>query len=282
MISAFNTISNEAYVYLEIEKVKQSVLQASIDRTGATGVIIDTFSRHEQGKRATINAESAAALFLVHSYARKHGFTLIEQGVASVQPREMQPANGGEQASITSEDSYDIVKKRKVIDHANLTVGSDVTDILLGEEAEYFYEFSDAVMGAFKTLSTFEANITNHEIKWMQQDHQCNAKTRIGYSYAAINLCLGDPIPIKIGATMKDSPFHRLKELSSCLPQSFELLACVPSTDPFAVEKLTHAHFAEFRIKKKSTGKNTEFFMVSKEVVCEYFAKLNQELLLPA
>jgi hypothetical protein len=181
-----------------------------------------------------------------------------------------------------NEESYDIVKKKKVINHANLTVGSDITGILLGEEAEYFYNFSDAVMGALKTLCTFEATISDHEIKWMQQDLQCNANTRIGYSYAAINMCFGDPAPIKMGATMKDSPFHRLKELSSCLPQSFELLACVPSTDPFAVERLVHAHFAEFRIKKRSTGRNTEFFMVGKEVVCEFFAKLNQELLLPA
>ena len=81
---------------------------------------------------------------------------------------------------------------------------------------------------------------------------------------------------------MKDSPFPRLKELSCCLPQSFELLACVPSTDPFAVEKMVHAHFERFRIKKRSTGRSTEFFMVKKDTVCEFFAELNQELLLPA
>ena len=180
------------------------------------------------------------------------------------------------------EQSYDVVKKRKIINHASATVGADITEALLGEDAEYFYNFSNAVMGAFKTLNTFEARILEEEAKWMQADQQCIVKTKIGYAYAAINTCLGNPVPIKMGATMRDSPYHRLKELSRCLPQSFELLACVPSTDPFAVEKMVHAHFEKFRITRRSSGRSTEFFMVSKDAVCQFFAELNQELLLPA
>jgi hypothetical protein len=177
---------------------------------------------------------------------------------------------------------FDVVKKQQAINAANEMVGSDITEVLLGEGAEYFYNFSNAVMDALTTVSRYEADVVEQETRWMQEDHQCKTKTRIGYAYAAVNTCLGDPAPVKMGATMRDSPFFRLKELSKCLPQSFELLACVPSKDPFAVEKHVHAHFDQFRIKRQSTGRNTEFFMVSKETVCEYFANLNQELLLPA
>jgi len=110
MISAFNTITKEAYVYMEVEKIKQTVLQTSIEGIGATEVHIDTFSRDEQGKQSMFNAESAAALFSVHSYARKHGWILVERpgGVASVQPKEMQPAAGSQQASLDreAEDLY--------------------------------------------------------------------------------------------------------------------------------------------------------------------------------
>jgi len=180
------------------------------------------------------------------------------------------------------EQSFDVVKKRKCINNANAVVGADITEALLGDDAKYFYNFSDAVMGAFKTLSSFEARILEEEVNWMQANQQCIVKTKIGYAYAAINTCLGDPVPIKMGATMRDSPYHRLKELSRCLPQSFELLACVPSTDPFAVEKMVHAHFEKFRITRRSSGRSTEFFMVSRDVVCQFFAELNQELLLPA
>ena len=178
---------------------------------------------------------------------------------------------------------YDVVKKQRRIQKINETVGTNITDVLLGQkEAKYFYSFSKDVMDALTTVSVLETTISKNEAKWMQDDLQCMTKSRIGYAYAAINLCLGDPTPVKMGATMRDSPYYRLKELSSCLPQSFELLACVPSNDPFAVERVIHAHFDRFRIKKRSTGRNTEFFMVSKDMVCQYFAQLNQELLLPA
>jgi uncharacterized short protein YbdD (DUF466 family) len=243
-----------------------------------------------QGNGSRFNAESKAALFSVHSYARKHGWILIERGVSSVQQALIGCKHNikagmhkhPEDPVYHEEQSFDVVKKRKFINNANAVVGADITEALLGEDAEYFYNFSDAVMGALKTISTFEARILEEEVKWMQANQQCIVKTKIGYAYAAINTCLGDPVPIKMGATMRDSPYHRLKELSRCLPQSFELLACVPSTDPFAVEKMVHAHFEKFRITRRSSGRSTEFFMVSRDVVCQYFAELNQELLLPA
>jgi hypothetical protein len=172
--------------------------------------------------------------------------------------------------------TYDVVKKRKIVHSVNAAVGADVTDALLGEDgAKYLYDFSDAVLQALTALTIHEARLAEAEKQWMERDEQCIAGTRYGYVYACHNLMLGPPI--KLGATMKDSPFPRLKELSSCLPQSFELLACVRSTNPFALEKRVHAHFAAHRIKRASTNRNSEFFMASQDDVCEFFAKLNQE-----
>jgi hypothetical protein len=210
-------------------------------------------------------------------------FNISESGAAIGRRHNIQP--GVYQFEEKLQDhalQFDIVKKRKKIEAINDMVGADITQTLLGEETDHFFSFSDAVKGAFDTLETFETSIFEQETLWMQQDQQCKSNTRVGYAYAAFNTCLGDPVPIKMGATMKDSPYERLKELSRCLPQSFELLACVPSTDPFAVEKMVHAHFERFRIKKRSTGRSTEFFMVNKDEVCKFFADLNQELLLPA
>jgi hypothetical protein len=42
---------------------------------------------------------------------------------------------------------------------------------------------------------------------------------------------------------------------------------------------MVHAHFKKYRIQKLSTGRNTEFFKVSKTAVCKLFAELNQKLL---
>jgi len=174
------------------------------------------------------------------------------------------------------EEIYDVVKKQKVIDTTSAAVGIDMTEALLGEEgAKYFYEFSDAVKEAFETLAITETKVNEDEAKWMASDEKCIAGTRLGNVYAAKNPGLGPPI--KIGATSKATPFARLKELSSCLPHSFQLVASIRTANPFALEKKVHEHFAAARIKKDSTNRNTEFFMVSEEDVDKYFEELMEE-----
>ena len=77
---------------------------------------------------------------------------------------------------------------------------------------------------------------------------------------------------------MRDSPYPRLKELSRSTPQDYALLALIPSTVPFAIEKLCHNHFNTKRIWRASTERKTEFFVVSKDEVEQYFTMINQEL----
>ena len=103
-MSAFHMINKEAYIYLEIEKISETLLKANIERTGARGVDVVTFSSNASGMESMFEKESAAALFSVHSYSKKHGFVLVERGVASVQPREMVSASANVQSQIVQEE----------------------------------------------------------------------------------------------------------------------------------------------------------------------------------
>ena len=116
MVSAFHTINKEAHVYLEVEKIKESVLKASIKGTGATEVDIVSFSCNMPGTESKFNAESASSLFKVHSYANEHGFVLIQRGVPSVQPKEMQSATRSQQASVEQETNDILVQEQVMRD----------------------------------------------------------------------------------------------------------------------------------------------------------------------
>jgi len=90
---------------------------------------------------------------------------------------------------------------------------------------------------------------------------------QIGYVYAAWNPLFPDLI--KIGATMRSSPYIRVRELSSCagVPEPFQLVASIPTSDPFALERTIHAFYASSR----RYGRKKEFFMLSREDVVYHF-----------
>ena len=88
-----------------------------------------------------------------------------------------------------------------------------------------------------------------------------------GYVYAAWNPLFPDLI--KIGATMRASPYLRVRELSSCagVPEPFQLVASIPTPDPFALERTIHAFYASAR----KYGRRKEFFMLSRDNVVYHF-----------
>jgi hypothetical protein len=142
-----------------------------------------------------------------------------------------------------------------------------------GSEEDFlsFTSFNDAVISAFDDVSSKDREILAEEKNWMQHSSSLCSKAKFGYVYAAWNPCFEGLV--KIGATMKDTPFERLKQLSGTnVPKSFELVACVPSTDPFALERKAHAYFKDRRIRKD--GKLTEFFKVDKEAASEFINTL--------
>ena len=59
------------------------------------------------------------------------------------------------------------------------------------------------------------------------------------------------------------------RELSKAagVPEPFQLIAYIASKEPFALEKEIHRQFDHVR----KYGKKKEFFVISKEVVVEYF-----------
>ena len=88
----------------------------------------------------------------------------------------------------------------------------------------------------------------------------------IGYVYAAWNPLFQDLI--KIGATMRQSPYTRVKELStSGVPEPFQLVASISCKDPFALERTIHAHYDSVR----KFGRKKEFFMISRDEVVDFF-----------
>jgi hypothetical protein len=90
-----------------------------------------------------------------------------------------------------------------------------------------------------------------------------------GYVYAAWNSAF--PNIIKIGATARQNPYIRLKELSTAgVPGKFELVCCMATMNPFQLEKQIHAHFKT----RRSFGYRKEFFEVPMDEVVEYFDQL--------
>ena len=90
-----------------------------------------------------------------------------------------------------------------------------------------------------------------------------------GYVYVAWNSLF--PTLVKIGATSRQNPFLRLKELSTAgVPGRFELVCCMATMNPFQLEKQIHAFFKG----KRSFGYRKEFFEVSVDEVVGYFDQL--------
>jgi hypothetical protein len=153
-----------------------------------------------------------------------------------------------------------------------------MSSVILGSEeaAQYFNAFSTEVLTALQRLCVRELELREGDETADQQ--QCaGAKPRVGYVYGVGNPCLG-PNMLKIGATSRNSPWPRIKELSKFLPSEFYIISLVACTNPFEIEKRAHMHFADKRVWKESTGRKTEFFLITEEELSSYFAQLNQEL----
>jgi hypothetical protein len=90
-----------------------------------------------------------------------------------------------------------------------------------------------------------------------------------GYVYVAWNPSF--PTLLKIGATARQNPYIRLKELSTAgVPGKFELVCCMATMNPFQLEKQIHAHFKT----RRSFGYRKEFFEVPVDEAVAYFDQL--------
>ena len=113
-----------------------------------------------------------------------------------------------------------------------------------------------------------ERSILVEEKQWLKE----NPQIKMGSIYFAWNKCFPDLI--KIGATKRHTPYLRLKELSgTSVPESFELIACFPCSDPFKVEAHIKQHFQAQRLRKND--RYTEFFAISRDVASQYCYELS-------
>ena len=74
---------------------------------------------------------------------------------------------------------------------------------------------------------------------------------------------------MKIGATRRDDPQIRLRELSQYVTVPFTLAAWLPTPTPFRLEADIHKYFEEKRINTRGSGAGTEFFQIGEAEVVE-------------
>jgi hypothetical protein len=167
---------------------------------------------------------------------------------------------------IQSEHSeFDVVKKRKKIDSASED-GVSAPDALVA-----FEEFEASVIPALESIAEDENEFRRQEIMEMEESLANGGamSAATGGVYFAWSQCLGC---MKIGATRKEDPHTRLRQLSSFVTTPFVLAAWLPTPRPFQLEAAAHLHFKQQRINQRRSGAGTEFFRISVAEAVAYVA----------
>jgi hypothetical protein len=174
-------------------------------------------------------------------------------------------ASKGDPSSAESFE-FDVVKKRKAMEDP---VNSD--DPSSAEALTAFEDFELSVLPAIENIRADEEIVRRMEMLQMEDDMLQGKFTATGGVYFAWSDCL---CCMKIGATRKDSPVDRLKELSRHVTSPFTLAAWLPTPTPFRQEAAAHAHFKDKRINARNcgSGAGTEFFHVSTAEAAEWVA----------
>jgi hypothetical protein len=169
----------------------------------------------------------------------------------------------------TSEWEFDVVKKRRMMDS---TTGDDDEPAALAA----FEEFERSVLPAMERIQEAEDLLRRLETLELDEDKRRGKTETTGGVYFAWSSCLKC---MKIGATRRDSPDKRLREISRYVTEKFILVAWVPTpscrTSPFDLETAAHLHFKDQRINSRGdgSGAGTEFFQITSEEAVEWKEK---------
>ena len=260
-----------AQLFLDFKKRTYThALTVEMEALGCTEISITTFA-NDGGKLA------GSALNSVHKIGRREQYvggvfgacrrTILKR--AHMKRAEEEP----KRCTCGTAEVDDIVKKRKWMEAEEPEFDGDTDPEALAQ----FEAFCAAVWPALESVCKQSAEIRLEDEAWFkQQQSSAPNKKQIkkGFVYAAWNPSFQEVV--KIGATCRDTPYARLKELSgSNVPQRFELVACIPTADPFAVEKYIHSYFKKFRIKKGD--RLCEFFQISREKIADFFSRMIQD-----
>jgi hypothetical protein len=151
---------------------------------------------------------------------------------------------------------FDVVKKRRIMDSIPVDDNDDPTALAA------FEDFERNVLPAMERIQELEDLLRRVEIMEMKEDKRQGKTETAGGVYFAWSSCLGC---MKIGATRRESPDKRLREISRFVTEKFILAAWVPTPNPFKLEKAAHLYFEDERINSRrgGSGAGTEFFKIT-------------------
>jgi hypothetical protein len=144
------------------------------------------------------------------------------------------------------------VKKRRAIESAPPQPEEDNSAVALAA----FEDFESSVLPALESIRADDELYRRDALLDLELSLVKGVvKETTGGVYFAWSSCLRC---MKIGATRREDPNIRLKELSRYVTEPFTLAAFIPSTMPFRTEVLVHVYFSSSRLRH--TGAGTEFF----------------------
>ena len=182
-----------------------------------------------------------------------------------------------EKVNITAQGvSTDKPPKRQRV--AKVIPAEEGNKVAMAPETDEEKECTDVILYDPKVANAIAVILEQAELLLRSEDQHYVEQEQnagvlpIGYVYVTKTKCLKGLY--KIGATFRTAS-QRIKELSrTSVPDPFVLVACVPTPDPFGLERKVHEHFSVSRIN----GKSTEFFKIKEQEVLEYFHTLNRTL----
>ncbi len=123
-----------------------------------------------------------------------------------------------------------------------------------------FEEFEASVLPALERIAEDENEIRRRELVEMEESFaKGEAMSTTGGVYFAWSECLRC---MKIGATRKEDPHVRLRQLSSFVTTPLILAAWLPTPTPFQLEAMAHLHFRQQQINQRGSGAGTKFFRI--------------------
>lgn len=150
---------------------------------------------------------------------------------------------------------FDVVKKRKAMEAAPAEEES------VPEALAVFEEFEASVLTALENIREDEAEFRRQENLELEESLSRGViPPPTGGVYFAWSPCL---MCMKIGATRKEDPLIRLRQLSRYVTSPFVLSAWLPTPMPFRLEAAAHLHFKRQRMNSRGCGAGTEFFTVT-------------------
>ena len=161
---------------------------------------------------------------------------------------------------------FDVVKKRRMMTESTTSDGDNDPDAL-----SRFEEFEASVLDALTDISHDYQNQRYEELLQNEKDRINNIPPQKGVFYVAVSPVVrrGTKRLPKLGASRRNDPMIRLRELSRSVPYAFELVYYIKTFTPFNVEAEVHQHFNAYRIREKK-GASTEFFNLDLETIGEF------------